>query len=133
MPLSYTIDTTQQLITIVGEYAEAEEWKDLLGRILHDPRRKSGFAFLRDLRGAQHPVDAATVVAIVDVVRRFWPHLQPSRAAIVTALDFHPAALVAHALADAQPIPLQMFTSYEAAREWLREGLRGSSVAPSSG
>ena len=122
MPLSYTIDTSQQLITIVGEYAEPEEWTDLLAAILQDPRRQPGFAFLRDLRGAQRPVDAATVVRIMQVIRRFWPHLQPSRAAIVTPLEFDPAALVAHALADAQRLPLQMFTTYDAAREWLRGG-----------
>jgi hypothetical protein len=122
MPLAYTIDVDRRLITITGEYADAGEWKDLLGRILSDPRRTPGFAFLRDLRGATRPVDAATVVAIVEVVKRFWPQLQPSRAAIVTPLSVDPAALVAHALADAQQIPMQAFNSYEAAMEWLREG-----------
>jgi|SRR5687767_2586479 hypothetical protein len=135
MPLTYTIDPTQKLITISGEYADAEEWKRVLSSILHDPRREPGFAFLRDLREATTPVDAATVVQIVEVVRRFWPHLQPSRAAIVTPLQFDPAALVAHALADAQHIALQMFTSYDAAREWLREGIDESdaSIRPAGG
>ncbi len=122
MPLQYRIDAAQQLVTITGEYAQPEEWKELLARVLNDPRRRPGFAFLRDLRDATTPVDAATVVGIIDVVRRYWPQLQPSRAAIVTPRDVDPAALVAHALADAQHIPLQAFTSYEEALTWLHEG-----------
>jgi hypothetical protein len=129
MPLSYVIDTDEKLITITGEYAAAAEWRDILSRVLHDPRREPGFGFLRDLRGASRPVDAATVVGILQVVRQFWPHLQPSRAAVLTPRDFDPAALVAHALADAERMPLQMFTSYEAAREWLREGTRPPGTA----
>jgi hypothetical protein len=125
MPLAYTIDTNQQIITITGEYAEASEWRELLGRILADPQRRPGFAFLRDLRAATTPVDTQTVVAIIEVVRRFWPQLQPSRAAIVTPLNVDPAALVAHALADAQHLPLQAFNSYDSALEWLQEGLAG--------
>lgn len=122
MPLSYVIDPAEQLVTITGEYAGVEEWKDLLGRILHDPHRRSGFAFLRDLRGATTPVDVATVVDLMEAVRRFWPLLQPSRAAILTPREFDPPALAAHALADTHGLPLRMFTSYEAALEWLREG-----------
>ena len=123
MPLTYSIDAGEKLITISGEYADAAEWRTVLSRILQDPRRRPGFAFLRDLREATTPVDASTVIEIVAVVRRFWPELQPSRAAVLTPLAFDPAALVAHALADAQRMPLQTFTSYDAAREWLREGL----------
>jgi len=122
MPLRYTIDTTRQLVTITGEYAQAEEWRELLGQVLNDPRRRPGFAFLRDLREATTPVDAATVVGIIDVVQRYWPHLQPSRAAIITPREIDPAALVAHALADDQHLPLETFTSYDEAMEWLRAG-----------
>ena len=122
MPLHYTIDTAQQLITITGEYADAAEWRVLLGQILSDPRRRTGFSFLRDLRGASTPVDAETVIGIIDVVRRFWPQLQPSRAAIVTPRELDPAAFVAHALADAQNMPLQAFTSYDDALQWLQAG-----------
>jgi hypothetical protein len=125
MPLSYTIDPIIRLITISGEYANADEWQVLLGRILHDPRRRSGYAFLRDLRHATTPVDAAMVVLIMDTVRRFWPQLQASRAAIVTPREFDSAALAAHALADTHGLPIQMFTSYEAALEWLRQGTGG--------
>lgn len=120
MALSYDIDEAEQLVTITGEYSAADEWQDLLGRVLADPRRRPGFAFLRDLRHATRPVDAATVVAIISVVRQFWPHLRPTRAAILTRQDIDPAAMVAHALADAENLPLQAFNSYEAAIAWLR-------------
>jgi hypothetical protein len=122
MPLHYTIDPARRLVTITGEYSQPEEWRELLLRVLSDPRREPGFAFLRDLRQATTPVDAATVVGIIAVVRRYWPQLRPSRAAIITPLDIDPAALVAHALADAQHIPLRAFTSYDDAMEWLRGG-----------
>lgn len=122
MALSYTIDPTQRLITIIGEYAEAEEWKSLLARVLNDPQRQPGFAFLRDLRGATTPVSAGTVVGIMDVVRRFWPLLQPARVAILTPLEFDSAALTAHAIADAEHMPLKVFNSYDEAVEWLRHG-----------
>jgi hypothetical protein len=124
MALSYTIDEAEQLVTITGEYSAAREWQDLLGRILADPRRRPGFAFLRDLRQAAHPVDAATVVGIISVVRQFWPQLRPRRAAILTRNDVDPAAMVAHALADAENLPLQAFNSHEAAMAWLRADAR---------
>lgn len=130
MPLNYVIDSTQRLIIITGEYAGAEEWKALLARILHDPRWRANLAFLRDLRGATMVVDAETVVGIMDAVRRFWPLLSPARAAILTPREFDPAALTAHALADAHRLPLRMFTSYEAAIEWLREGVAPESAVP---
>src|SRR6185503_7444119 len=65
MPLAYVIDRDQRLVVITGEYAKASEWTDLLGRVLSDPRRQPGFAFLRDLRGATTPVDTATVIQIM--------------------------------------------------------------------
>jgi hypothetical protein len=120
MALSYSIDEAEQLVTITGEYSAASEWHDLLGRILADPRRRPGFAFLRDLREATRPVDAATVVGIISVVRQFWPHLRPTRAAILTRNDIDSAAMVAHALADAENLPLQAFNSHDAAMAWLR-------------
>lgn len=122
--LSYTIDEAEQLVTITGEYSVAQDWHDLLSRILADPRRRPGFAFLRDLREATHPVDAAAVVAIISVVRQFWPHLRPTRAAILTRNDIDPAALVAHALADAENLPIQAFNSLDAAMAWLRGEVR---------
>jgi hypothetical protein len=121
--LDYTIDPEQRVVTITGEYSDADAWKALLSRVLHDPRHGPGFAFLRDLRRATTPVDAATVVRIIDAVRAFWPHLQPSRVAILTARELDPAALAAHALADTHRLPIRMFTAYETALEWLLEGL----------
>ena len=122
MPLTYTIDPTQRVITILGEYADADEWKTLLARVLNDPRRQPGFGFLRDLRGASTPVSADTVVGIMEVVRRFWPLLQPARAAVLTPRDVDTAALTAHAIADASDIPLRVFSVYENALEWLCRG-----------
>ena len=91
--LSYVIDSDRRLLTITGEYADAVEWNRLLTAVLDDPALRPGFAFLRDLRGATNPVEPATVVGIVDVVRRFWPKLQATRAAILTPRDVDPAAL----------------------------------------
>ena len=122
MPLTYTIEPTQRVITILGEYADADEWKTLLARVLNDPRRQPGFGFLRDLRGASTPVSADTVVGIMDVVRGFWPLLQPARAAVLTPRDVDTAALTAHAIADASDIPLRVFNAYEDALEWLCRG-----------
>lgn len=124
MSLAYEIDTGRRLIVITGEYSDADEWRSLLARVLSDPRRKPGFAFLRDLRSATTPVDADTVVRIMEVVRRFWPQLQPSRAAILTKHDEDPAALVAHALADAQELPMRAFNSYDEAMAWLQAAER---------
>jgi hypothetical protein len=121
VPLTYVIDPDARLITITGEYAGADEWQALLARVLADPQRQPGFAFLRDLRGATQPVDAAAVVGLMDAVRRFWPLLQPSRAAVLTPREFDPAALAAHALADTHGLPLRTFREYESAIAWLRE------------
>lgn len=120
MSLAYEIDEGERLIVITGEYSAAAEWQSLLAAVLADPRRKPGFGFLRDLRAATRPVSADMVVQIMDVVRRFWPQLQPSRAAIVTNQNEDPAALVAHALADAQQLPMRAFNSYDEARAWLK-------------
>jgi hypothetical protein len=121
MPLRYNIDPEQQLITITGEYAEADEWRELLQRLLDDPRRQPGFGFLRDLRDATRPISATSVVALMDVVQRFWPLLQPSGAAILTPREFDPAAMVAHALADTHHLPMRVFNSLDTALEWLAD------------
>ena len=123
MPLAYTIDPTLRIITITGEYAGADEWRALLVRVLNDPQRKPGFAFLRDLRSATTPVTAATVVGVMDVIRQLWPQLQPAGIAVLTNLEVDPAALTAHAIADAEDIPLKVFRSYDDAVEWLRRGV----------
>jgi hypothetical protein len=122
MTLTYTIDRTQRLVTIVGEYADGAEWNALLTRVLNDPRREPGFALLRDLRSATTPVSAAAVVGVMDVIRRFWPLLQPTRMAVLTPMEFDPAALTAHAIADEEDVPLKVFSSYDDAVEWLQRG-----------
>ena len=120
MTLTYTLDSTQRLITILGEYAHPDEWEQLLSRVLHDPRYAPGFAFLRDLRAASAPVDATTVLGIMHVVRGFWPLLRPGRVAVLTPRTVDPAALTAAAIADTENIPLKVFNSYQDAIEWLR-------------
>jgi hypothetical protein len=122
MTLTYTIDRAQRLVTIVGEYADADEWNTVLARVLDDPRYEPGFYLLRDLRSATTPVSAAAVVGVMDVIRRFWPLLQPTRMAVLTPMEFDPAALTAHAIADEKDIPLKVFSSYEDAVEWLQRG-----------
>ena len=121
MPLTYEIDPGRRLVTIEGEYADEADWKALLMALMHDPAYERGFGFLRDLRSAQHPVDAATVVRIFEVVRSFWDILGVRRGAIVTPRNMDAAAVVAHALADEEHLPLCAFTSYDAAMEWLQQ------------
>jgi hypothetical protein len=119
MPLAYTINPHARLITITGEYAEPAEWRELLQRLLSDQRREPGSRILRDLREASTPIETASVVQLMEVVRHFWPLLQPSRAAILTPHQFDPAAMVAHALADTHGLAIQVFNSIDAAMEWL--------------
>jgi ketosteroid isomerase-like protein len=126
--LRYTIDAQKKLVTILGDHSDDNEWKDLLTRVLGDPRRRAGFAVLRELEYAASPTSAATVVRIMDLVWAFWPQLQPSRAAILTPSTTDTAALVAHALADAQGMPIRAFTSRDEAMAWLNEGFDSSSA-----
>ena len=119
MALEYTIDPSQRLVIITGEYGDDAEWRDVLERVLADPAYAAGFSFLRDLRHARHPVTPQVVARIVAVVRAAWPRLQPHRAAMVAPRDLDSPVMVAHALADDAEIPLRAFTSYEAALEWL--------------
>jgi hypothetical protein len=124
VPLIYAIDVEARLVTITGEYSDANEWNELLTRVQHDARCRPQFAFLRDLRHSTKPTDAATVVEIAKVVRRFWPILHPARVAILTPLGQDPAALVAQALADAEHTPLRVFRNCDEAMAWLADGLR---------
>ena len=130
MALNYILDPDNLLVTITGDYGSTEEWSALLARLQRDSRLKPGFAFLRDLRGAKTPVDVGTVVGVMDAVRRVWPLVRPSRGAILTPHTFDVAALTAHALADSHGLPMRMFTNYEAAIEWLREGILTPDASP---
>jgi hypothetical protein len=122
VPLDYVIDQEQRLITITGGYADAEEWKMLLGRVLNDPRHESGFAFLRDLRRVPVSTDPEQIARVTEAIRAFWPHLQPCRGAVVTAGRSEMAALGADALAITHRLPVRMFESYQAAVTWLQSG-----------
>ena len=119
--IDYAIDPGQKLIVITGDYATPEQWMELLGRLRADPQRQPGFAVLRDLRGARENADVQAIVGIIDVIRRMWPHLQLSRAAVVTT-DAIDTAAASQVLAAEQQIPLRAFTSYQSAVEWLRDG-----------
>ena len=122
MPLAYSIDPIEGIVTVTGDYAEAADWRVLLQAVASDPNYRRGFSFIRDLRRSAHPVGPQTVVGIIAVVREFWPQLGVRRAAIVTrpgpAVDL--PAVVAHALAGAEQIPLEVFTSYDEAVSWIR-------------
>jgi hypothetical protein len=122
MPLTYRIEPGQGIVTITGDYADAGEWRMLLDAVSRDPNYRRGSSFIRDLRESIHPVSAATVVAIVGVVREFWGVLGVHRAAIVTRQRIDTPAVVAHALADDERIPLRTFTSYDDAITWVQEG-----------
>ncbi len=121
MALSYRIDPNARIVTITGDYADAEGWRAMLTAVAKDPAYRPGFNFLRDLRHAEHPVSAEAVIGIVAVVRKFWDVLGVSRAAIVTrpgTIDY--PAVVAQALASDEHIALQAFPSYDEAIAWLQ-------------
>jgi hypothetical protein len=120
--LDYVVDPLERLITIVGNYGDAAEWRALLTRMLHDPQVQPGFAFLRDRRGAPTPADVDVIIGVMDAIRRFWPHIQPSRAAILISHECDPIRLAAYSLAQACGLSVATFTSYGEARRWLREG-----------
>jgi hypothetical protein len=131
MPLTYHIDPTAKIVTITGDYAEAEGWRTMLSAVANDPDYRRGFNFLRDLRHAEHPVSAEAVIGIVGVVRKFWDVLGVSRAAIVTrpgTIDY--PAVIAQALADDQHIALQAFPSYDDAVAWLQAAAADKTGSP---
>ena len=116
--LAYAVDAERRLVIISGEYAGAPEWLTLVGNVLRDPDVKAGFSFLRDLRGAVGTPNATMVVSVLQVVRRFWPTLTPIKGAIVTDAQTDSAARITEALSSGHDLPIQVFTSYEAALEW---------------
>ena len=120
--LAYSISATERLVTITGQVGTIEDWRALLMSILHDPQLQPGFAFLRDRRGSVASVEGATIIGVVDAIRRFWPHIQPSRAAILVSEASDAGAAAAHALADAHGFCVRAFKSYDDAIEWLRQG-----------
>ena len=117
--LQYNIDSDRRLVVITGDYSNPADWLMLAGRLLKDPRITPGLFYLRDLRGGSRPASTTTVLAIFRVVQRFWPSVMPSKGAIVTDRGHDSAAQVAQALADSDNLPIQVFTSYDTAVEWL--------------
>ena len=132
-PLAYLVDPSERIVTITGEYGTAEDWRTLLTNILHDPLLQPGFAFLRDRRGVSAEVEVATVVAVVDAIRRFWPYIRPSRAAILVSRGCDPRAIAASGLADGHGLSIKAFTSYDEAVTWLRQGLAAGSISVGDG
>jgi hypothetical protein len=120
MPLTYQIDPQEGIVTIAGDYAEAAEWRALLGSIASDPAFRRGLGFIRDLRASAHPVSAEAVIQIIDVVKEHWERMGVRRAAIVTRRGVDMPAMIAHALAETDHLALRAFTDYEDALEWLR-------------
>ena len=120
MALSYSIDSSRQIVTITGDYTDASGWRTLLEAVAADPAYQRGFGFIRDLRASDHPVDATTVIGIIAVVREFWDVLGVRRAAMVTRLRVDTPATVAEALAEDQRVALRAFTSYDEAVAWVR-------------
>ena len=134
MPLTYVVDARHKLVTVGGDYGDIGDWTRLLHEIVNDPAIGQDFSYLRDLRGATNPPTPATVVAVIDVVRRLWPKKQPSRAAILTSRDVDTTALVAAALADAQQLPLRVFRDYDEAIAWLESAATPNAAeAPKDG
>jgi len=119
MPLNYRIDDANGLVTITGDYASPDDWHTLLTTIERDPACRPGLAFLRDLRQSQHPVSAQAVMGIIGVVRALWPRLGVKRAAMVTRPGIDVPAVIAHALAEDEQMPLRAFDSYDDALAWL--------------
>jgi hypothetical protein len=120
--LEYGIDRARRLITITGDYSAASEWESLIHRVAADPGHEPGYAVLRDLRHAAGRPDVFTVFGIIEVLRRAWPTLQPTRLAFLAAEDVELAA-VAHAIAQEQHLPIRAFTSPDAALRWLKGDL----------
>jgi hypothetical protein len=121
MALQYDLDAAQQIVTITGDYAEPEEWRALLVALAQDPNYPGGYSFLRDVRASVRPVTAQSVMGIIALVREFWEQLKVHRAAIVTRPAIDAPAMIAHALAEDQRIPLRAFNSYDDALAWLKD------------
>lgn len=121
MPLDYRIDAANRIVTITGDYSDGAGWRKMLSSVAKDPEYRRGFGFLRDLRSSEHPVDAATVMGIIAVVREFWDVLGVTRAAILTRRTIDNPAVMAHALAEEEHLALRAFNSYEDAVQWLHQ------------
>lgn len=119
--LTYRIDRKARVVTITGDYADAEAWQALLEAIGKDAAFGTGFSFVRDLRHASRPVSPQTVLQIIHVVRKFWKKFGVHRAAIVTGRPLNIPASVAQALGETAKLPLRAFEYYDDALRWLQQ------------
>ena len=122
MPLDYRIDAANQIVVITGDYTDGAGWREMLSAVAADPDYRRGFGFLRDVRESADPVNAATVIGIIAVVREFWDVLGVRRAAILTRRGVDDPAMMAHALAQQENLALRAFNSEDDAIAWLRGG-----------
>jgi hypothetical protein len=116
--LEYTIDREQRLIAITGAYANATAWLLLMGQLRRDPQLIPHCGVLCDVRSASCPPTAATLRATFNVLGRFWPEIKPRKLAFVTDIG-DPTPILVCALAVEHGLRLDVFTSLDAALEWL--------------
>src|SRR5215212_5161422 len=119
MALVYDIDPRRRIVTITGDYAQPDEWRVLLAAIARDPEYSPGYSFLRDVRVSAHPVGPEAVVGIIAVVRESWKRLGARRAAVLSRPGIDVPAMIAHALAEDERLPLRAFNDYADAMAWL--------------
>jgi hypothetical protein len=127
MPLNYAFIGNESIIAITGDHATPTELAHLLAKITRDSRCVGReCAILRDRRQTSEPVNVPAILGTVDVIRQFWAEGKLGRIAVVMREGDDIPAQLAEALADSRQIPWRAFSSYDAALEWLREGLRTS-------
>ena len=119
--LTYTIDPASRIVVITGEYSDRGQWEELASRLFADPAFGPGYAFLRDLRNARVTATDTNILEVFDLVRKVWPRIQATRAAIVTRRDDATSAMMTQALADGEHLPIRAFDSLDLAMEWLRD------------
>ena len=119
VPLAYSVDPLRRVVTITGEFTSPSEWVTLAMQLKREAGVNGQFAFIRDLRGVQRTHPPATVLAVFRIVQGFWPTFGPRKGAIVTDPGNLHAPQVAQALADAENLPIRLFTDYDEAVEWI--------------
>ena len=131
MALTYQIDCPNALVTITGEYATPDEWVALLTAVMRDAQFRSGFNFIRDIRGSMPPARAETVFEVQGVIQQFWDRLQVHRAALVTDKTILRQAYALGVEHGLRGLPVRAFARYDDAIRWLQESERESATAGS--
>src|SRR4051794_34419441 len=115
MPLTYEIVPDDAIVTIRGDFATPDEWRAVLTHIADALRDQTGLiGILRDRRGATAPVDAHTIVSIIDVIAQLWSGVRLCGIAILTGEADDLPGQIAVAVADSCGIPLMASDSEEA-------------------